>query len=143
MTSPISVWRKNRQRFLLEGVVCSSCGAKHYPKRYICTCGNKTFEPFCFSGKAVLKTFTQIDLPPDNFKKMAPYCIGLVQLVEGPRLIAQLADMVLDELKIGMELVAVLRKYEVDGAQGIISYGIKFTREHKFLEHTVALADKS
>ena len=131
MKSPISIWRKSTQRFQLQGVKCVVCQATYYPVKYMCHCGASNFQQYHFSGNAILKTFTHIVMPPEDFKSVSPYCIGLVELEEGARFVAQLTDVMLDELKIGMELVAVFKKYLVDGPQGIISYGVKFIPKEK------------
>jgi len=75
--------------------------------------------------KGILQSFTQVTTPPADFKAMGPYCIGLVELDEGPRLVVQLADVKLDELQIGMRMCGVLRKMFARDT-GIIHYGIKF-----------------
>ncbi|MFH1832247.1 MAG: OB-fold domain-containing protein [bacterium] len=126
MTSPISIWRNREHRFQLYGVMCQSCSAKYYPKKYVCLCGEKKFQKFQFSGKACLVSYTQITAMPASFKHDSVYCIGLVELEEGPRILAQITSVQLSDLFIGQELCAVLRKYSADGEKGIISYGVKF-----------------
>jgi len=48
----------------------------------------------------------------------------VVELVEGPKIVAQLTDCKVEELKIGLEVEAVFRKKYEDNQ--VIRYGIKF-----------------
>ena len=124
--SPIINWRNAKTRYCLEGVECVACKKNYYPKKYLCECGGKNFEPIVFRGRGTLLSFTSITVSPLEFKRMAPYCIGLIKLEQGPKLIAQLADVELQDLKIGIPMVAVFRKHYTSGDKGIIHYGLKF-----------------
>jgi uncharacterized protein len=125
-TSPILRWRNYLEKYQLQGNQCMKCNKIYYPKKYLCTCGSKQFKPINLSGKGKLLTFTQITMPPTAFKKFAPYCIGIVQLEQGPKLLAQITDSSIDELKIGMNVIAAFRKYYVSDNKNTINYGIKF-----------------
>jgi len=57
---------------------------------------------------------------------MTPYCIAIIKLKEGPKIISQIADAQLKELKIGMPVQAVFRNYYCTGKKEIINYGLKF-----------------
>ena len=124
--STIVGWRCRKSRYLLQGVTCTGCAALYYPKKYWCVCGATSFEPVNFSGRGTLISFTSITVPPQDFIAMAPYNLGLVELEEGPRLIAQVTDVAFDVLTIGMPVVAVFRKHYAAGEKGIIHYGMKF-----------------
>ena len=52
--------------------------------------------------------------------------VGLVQLEEGPRLVAQICDTPYEVLKINLLVKAVFCKYNTSGADGIIYYRTKF-----------------
>lgn len=99
---------------------------KYYPKAYLCDCQSGDLESYEFSGFGTLVSFTQITVPPAAFESLAPYCIGLIALDEGPKMLAQLTDVDLGELKIGMKMQACLRKMYVSGDKGVIHYGLKF-----------------
>lgn len=87
-------------------------------------------EPYRIAPKGTLQSFTHVTTPPAEFKHMAPYCIGLIRLDEGPQIVAQLTDVVLDQLQVNMRMSGVLRKiFAYD--TGIIHYGIKFVPENK------------
>ncbi len=124
--SPILRWRKYNEKYLLGGNRCLKCSKVFYPQKYLCHCGSQDFEPFKFSGNGTLLTFTQITIPTQMFSKQPPYCIGIIQLEEGPKITAQLADVDLKDLKIGLKVKAVFRKIYQAGNQGIINYGLKF-----------------
>ncbi len=124
--SPISGWRQHKQNYLLQGNKCLKCKKIHYPKAYLCPCESKQFETTKLTGKGTLLSFTQIVIPPKIFSKYAPYCIGIIQLEQGPKIVAQIADTQLQDLKIGMKMKACFRKIYSDGNDGIINYGLKF-----------------
>ena len=120
-------WRLRNQRYRLEGTVCLSCGAKHFPPRGICSdCQSDALEPYRFSGIGKVYSYTVVHQAPDIFDKQVPYVVALVDLEEGVRLTAQLTDMDPDEVFIGMEVELVVRKIYEDGKNGPIQYGYKF-----------------
>lgn len=84
------------------------------------------FNEYYLAGRGVLESFTQVIQPTAEFSEMTPYCIGMIMLEEGVRVLGQIADVALEELKIGMPVEAVLRKFYTQGSEGIIHYGIKF-----------------
>lgn len=124
--SPIIRWRNYSERYRLEGNKCSECTKIYFPKKELCICGSRTFEPFVLKGVGTLLSFTEIKASPEIFSPMAPYCVGIIELEDGPRVIAQITDSRLDDLSIGMKLQSVFRKVYAVGKEGIIHYGIKF-----------------
>jgi len=126
-SSPISYWRKQKEIFCLQGVKCLACSKIYFPKNYLCKCGSDKLTPVILSGIGKLISFTKINLPPAEFSHMAPYIIGLIELTEGPIIISQLTDIDdIKDLKIGMTVKAVFRKYYSIGKEKIINYGLKF-----------------
>lgn len=113
---PIIGWRNYHHTHALCGVSCVACKKIYYPKKHICSCGATSFIKKKFSGNGTLVTFTQVN----------SRCIGLVALEEGVTILAQLADVQLKNLSIGMPVKAVFRKLYEQGPTGIIHYGIKF-----------------
>jgi hypothetical protein len=55
-----------------------------------------------------------------------PFIVALIKLEEGPMVTAQLTDVDVDQVEIGMEVEMVTRKMSDDGAEGMIIYGYKF-----------------
>lgn len=85
--------------------------------------GNETFS---FSGLGEVYSFTVIYDAPTGFTQFAPYAIALVKLAEGNMITAQLTDVDLDQIYIGMPVEMVTRKLREDGDRGLITYGYKF-----------------
>lgn len=125
-------WKTIPQRYNLIGLKCKVCGYINFPAREICAkCGRKTeFEPTKLSGRGKIYSYTIIaagSTPPEFLmqeKYVGSYPVGVIELEEGPKVVAQLTDCKADELRIGLEVEAVFRKiYEDDN---VIRYGVKF-----------------
>ena len=125
-SSSIPGWRQYPKRYNLEGTQCVSCEKAYYSKSFLCSCGSRDFKSFKFSGFGKLVSFTNITSSCMEFKHMPVYCIGLVQLDEGPQITVALADVTLSDLKIGMRVQSTFRKFYSHGNNGIIEYGLKF-----------------
>jgi len=121
-------WRLKKQRYALVGEVCPHCDAKIFPPRDVCPeCHGEAKEPFAFSGKGEIYSYTTIYEAPSGFDSAAPYTVALVKLNEGPMVTAQLTDVDGGEVKIGMPVEMVTRKMRDDGDErGMIVYGYKF-----------------
>lgn len=121
-------WRLKKQRYGLVGEVCPHCDFKIYPPRDVCPeCGGEAKEPFTFSGKGEVFSYTTLQEGPAGFENTGPYTVALVQLEEGPVLTAQLTDLGDQPVEIGMPVEMVTRKIRSDGDErGIIVYGYKF-----------------
>jgi uncharacterized OB-fold protein len=120
-------WRLRDQRYQLIGNRCSRCGAKFFPPRQVCTeCRGVEFEPYRFSGKGELYSFTTLRQAPAGFESQAPYAVGMIRLDEGVMVEAQLTDVNPEDLQVGMRVEMVTRKLREDGEAGLIIYGYKF-----------------
>ena len=120
-------WRRYAERYRLMGNKCKKCGNVHYPKVEICKkCGSKELEEYKLKPYGKLLSFTEIYSPTEEFSAYAPYCVGVIQLEEGPNILGMLADVKKENLSIGMKLRACFRKLYKDGNNGVIHYGIKF-----------------
>lgn len=75
--------------------------------------------------EGVIESFTLIRVPPLCFENEAPYPVVLVK-IGGEKIIGQLVDCNIDEVKIGLKVKATLRKIKDFGKRGVIQYGIKF-----------------
>jgi len=124
--SPIIRWRNYSDRYKLKGYKCTKCEKTYFEKKGLCECGNLDFSEMDFSGKGKIVAFTQIHAAPESFANKAPYCIAVIDLVEGARIEAQVVDCEYEDLKIGAEVEAVFRKFYSSGEKGIIHYGTKF-----------------
>ena len=101
----------NRQ---LSGVRCNSCGHIAPEARPMCSvCHSFDVEWHSFSGKATLNTFTCISIVPEFMLKKGygrdnPYCSGIVELAEGPRISARITGVDGNKpqnIKTGMQMV--------------------------------------
>ena len=130
-------WRMRSQRLSLVGEICPHCGVKLFPPRDVCPeCTGPAKEPFAFSGKGEVYSYSTVYSVPDGYREQAPYTVALVRLEEGPLVTAQLTDVDRDDVSIGMPVEMVTRKLMEDGEDGAILYGYKF---RPLLEAQVAL----
>ena len=83
-------------------------------------------EHYKFSGRGSIYSFTVVRDAPAGFEQFVPYPVALIKLEEGTIITAQLTDIDLDDIHIGMEVEMVTRKLKEDGENGIIVYGYKF-----------------
>ena len=99
----------------LMGVKCQTCGNVTLPPRGICKhCHGSELEWVPLSGKGKLVSFTVIGVGPrpmvdEGFGRDNPYCSGIVELEEGPRVCTQLLDLDAknpNNIQIGMALTA-------------------------------------
>jgi uncharacterized protein len=122
-----SSWRTRKQRLGLIGEVCPHCGVKLFPPRDICPyCNGPAKTIFPFSGLGEVYSFTTMYTAPQGFDQYTPYVVALVKLVEGSLVTAQLTDVDLDKVYIGMPVEMVTRRISDDGEAGLINYGFKF-----------------
>ncbi len=121
-------WRLQKQRYGLVGEICPHCSAKIFPARDVCPeCGGEAKEPFRFSGKGAVYSYTVMQYAPAGFERGLPYTIALVKLDEGPTVTAQLTDIGDKKVKIGMPVEMVTRRIKEDGDErGMLIYGYKF-----------------
>ncbi|AHL23331.1 Zn-ribbon domain-containing OB-fold protein [Thermococcus nautili] len=129
MARPMQVsryWRHFREKYRLIGGKCEN-GHVFFPYRQVCpVCGSKNVEEYEFSGKGKVLTWTIVRNPPSGFEYYKPYPLALVQLEEGPVVLAQLTDVDPEEIHEGMEVEVVTRKVREFEEDGIILYGYKF-----------------
>ena len=101
---------KNQQ---LIGGKCQDCGHNCIPQRQVCPeCHSHKMDVIAYSGKGKLAAYTVIFVPPvemahAGYDAKNPYCSGVVELVEGPRISAQILDVDLmdpENIKIGTSL---------------------------------------
>lgn len=123
--SPARTWRYRRERCVLIGSRCQKCGKTYYPPRRRCECGGG-LEEVKLPNTGTLLSYTVTYNVPEGFREQSPLIIGIVELDNGVRVLAPITDVALEELKVGMELEATLRRISEDGETGLIRYGVKF-----------------
>lgn len=121
-------WRRYKERYSLLGTECQNCKNVYFPIRRVCPhCRRRgKTRNIVFSGKGKVYSFTVIRAPPTGFEVFSPYAIGLIELDEGPKLISQIVDCNLEEIRIGIPVEACFRRLRDQGKEGIICYGFKF-----------------
>jgi len=90
-------------------VKCSQCGTHRLPGRERCLdCWSTEFEWAEASGKGKLYTYGIMHQQyHPAFKDETPYNYALVELDEGPRLVTNIVDCELDDMKTDMPVEAV------------------------------------
>lgn len=123
------IWRGNKERYRLIGSACGACGAEYFPQRKICpNCrrkGNLVEKKMPEEGKIL--SYTLVHSAPAGFELESPYHLALIELANGVRVLAQLADSPADKVAIGAPVKMVFRKIFEDDTEGAIAYGYKFT----------------
>ena len=120
------------QRYALIAAKCKYCGAINLPLGVNCLkCGKVLeYEPQKLSGRGKIYCFTTISRggsPPEFSAQqnlVGSYPVAVVELDEGPRIVAQMTDCRAEDLKIGLEVESTFRRIYDD--DGMIRYGIKF-----------------
>jgi len=110
------------------GVQCEKCKRYAFPAREICIfCYSRDVQKKFLNTRGKLHSYTICRVPVSTFD--SPYAIGYIDLPEGLRIFAQLAEWSETELKIGMEMELVIEKLKVDkDGHEIFSYKFKPVR---------------
>jgi uncharacterized OB-fold protein len=119
-------FREIPQRYRLEAAKCRKCGHVSFPPRLVCPdCKGREFELKALQDTGTLVTFTIVRVGSDKFSKETPYAVGIVELNDGVRLTTQIANVDVDELKVGQNVRLEFRRIQEDGKAGILCYGYK------------------
>ena len=94
---------------------CKQCNTVHLPPRPICVeCNSREMEWTELKGSGKLISFTIIGVGPstmisEGYDREHPYCSGIVELDDGPRIAAQILRVDVDKpecIKIGTKVIA-------------------------------------
>lgn len=123
-------WREIPNRYNLIGTKCGNCNKVLFPPRYICPYCRRMgkLEPYKLSRRGKIVTYSIVRADAEGFEEQVPYILAIVELDDGPRLTAQIADCGPDEIKIGDEVELTFRRVGEDGEDGVIYYGFKFKK---------------
>jgi scaffold protein (connect acetoacetyl-CoA thiolase and HMG-CoA synthase) len=95
---------------------CTACGTRWLdPERSCPACGQADGRDLALAGRGRLVSWTVIRVAPARYEAEAPYAVGLVELVEGPRVTARLEGDP-ERFAAGQEVLLV----SVDPARGPI-----------------------
>jgi len=123
---PARVWREIGRRYRNEASRCRECGSRHYPPRAVCdSCGSRDMEPVSMALTGKVLSFTVIRVAPPDLAEQAPYVVAVLEMDDGTRTMAQVADVAPDAVAIGMRVRLEFRRIRQDGESGVIAYGHK------------------
>jgi uncharacterized OB-fold protein len=113
--------------YRLEGTRCTACERNYFPPRTVCpACRARDLARVELAGTGTLYSFSHMIQSPRGFANLGPYTVGMVQLDDGPLIMAQLTDVAGVDLRIGMPVEMVTRKLQEATDNGYIVYGYKF-----------------
>ena len=119
-------WREYPQRYRREATKFAKSGKSYYPPRTIDpTNGDTACETVTLPDTGKVLTYTVIRTAPSQRADLAPYALAIVELTDGTRLMAQMADCDVDKVEIGMEVRMEFRRIQTEGHENVLSYGHK------------------
>ena len=93
----------------LLGNRCRACGEIFFPSKYCCrNCSSEDMEEISLSNKGTLYAFTKIRVNLPNAKVDPPFLIGIIEFMEGEKIITLLTDCDSDTLHIGDEMELII-----------------------------------
>ncbi|RLD15092.1 MAG: transcriptional regulator [Caldiserica bacterium] len=120
------IWREKKQRYRLEGSKCKKCSYTSFPPRKVCPkCGSEELEIIKLPETGKILTYTIVRNAPIGFTEFAPYAVGVIELEDGTRMLAQIVDSNFEDIDIGKKVKLVFRKLFSEGEAGVIIYGHK------------------
>ncbi len=98
----------------LMGSRCTACGLVSFPPRADCSaCRHGEFEFTELSGRGTVMTFTTIEAAPAGFEDDVPFHLGVIDLEETGRLLANFGDTIdPEQIAIDMPVQVVPRIFE-------------------------------
>ena len=104
----------------------NACGQRHHPPRALCdACGSRGMETGVMADTGKVLTFTVTRTAPAGFALDIPYVVAILEMDDGTRIMAQVADVRPDEVAIGMSVRLEFRRIQQCGKGGVIAYGHK------------------
>ena len=123
----IQSWRISRKGYGIIGSKCQNCSELFYPAKKKCQkCGSNELENYKFNGIGQIYSYSIIHQAPTGMENHVPYAVAIINLDEGPKITAQLVDVDLAKVEIGLKVESCIRKIYEDGENGLIHYGVKF-----------------
>jgi uncharacterized protein len=127
--SPSKIWRNISRRYALVGSKSEETGKVYFPPISVePENGNTKFKPEAFAKRATLITWSTVTSPPTGYEKYKPYIVAILELENGERLTSQIVDVEEATLQKGDVLFPTFRKFFEDGKDGVIHYGLKWTK---------------
>jgi uncharacterized OB-fold protein len=124
---PSVVTRLRSQLMRLQGGECGSCQNRWLGSRLCCQkCGSEETNSRTYPSIGILKAFSAADAVPEQHYALHPFQVGLVQLNDGPSVLAIITDSHDLPLRIGMAGELVTRRISTESEASLIVYGYKF-----------------
>ncbi len=84
----------------IKGYVCPRCKWSDVHQVTVCPRCHSPLEMASYPGRGKIASFTVIHYPPKGFENQTPYVIAIVDLEDGPRVIARINGSV-EKVSIG------------------------------------------
>lgn len=125
----IAYWRERDRYYRILGSKCQECLSEYFPPLYSCRkCGSSRMVDQEMPKEGKILAFTLLRDPVTGFEDQEPLPIALIELTNGVRIVAQLADTPIDQISSGERVRAVFRRVRANGDSGQIFYGYKFVK---------------
>jgi len=90
---------------LFQTTRCLDCRSINFPPRSLCpSCFSDRYEWFRLSGNGTIYSYTEHHIVPRAYIDEVPYVTAMIDLEEGPRLLARIKGASYDELHIGQKV---------------------------------------
>ena len=123
----ISYWRLKDRYYRLIGSRCKECKSEFFPPVYSCRkCSSTDISDEEMPRRGKILTYTVQYESLSGFEDQEPLVLGIVELSNGVKVLGQIVDTPVDQLKIGTTVKAVFRKVQAGQDSGQIFYGYKF-----------------
>jgi uncharacterized OB-fold protein len=91
---------------------CAGCGRHQFYPRIFCShCGSRELTWEAVSGRGVVASFTVIRRAISPAYE-APYAVALIDLAEGPRMMAALVDLPVESLRVGLRVAVAFEAWD-------------------------------
>jgi uncharacterized OB-fold protein len=101
-----------RGELLIQG--CEDCGTLCHPPAPLCpSCHSAARDTRAVSGRGRIASYAIIHHPPNPWFEL-PIAVVSVELDEGPRVISNICDVPLEEIRLGMEVEVFFEPTEND-----------------------------
>lgn len=119
--------RLQNHLYRLSGIICTECDLSAVGNRTACPCcGSRAVLARMFSGQGRIAAWTTVTKPPVDHLRTGPFPLALIQLAEGPRTLAKLADTLSRPPAVGSPVEVVVRRLYEPGSEDLICYAYKF-----------------
>ncbi|MBZ0264986.1 Zn-ribbon domain-containing OB-fold protein [bacterium] len=120
------VWREQPQRYRMIGNKDKATGKVYFPPRQAVPGNlNPEMEEFNLSGTGEVVACTVIRVAPTPFTDLAPYGLAVIETPDGVKLTAQITDVPVEDVKIGLKVKFEFRRIFEDNDASVIYYGYK------------------